>query len=409
MMESSQGEKRHHRFPAPSNAKKSRMACERPEYNISSFPALKACLPDSFDYHVCEYSGVGDVGDHHSYTATLRMALLQEDQVKLWLKAHSVTWRVDRTVPGKGQKVLFKVEYRCQHNTRPRRQSQGPTKNTDCPAKMNITVLRTHVSRGRQSRSTDPHLPDFPTVVWIRSEHNHNISTAAALRHRDVGDAARAKLRRLFEAGHSPSSALDALKCDLQLEYGDDYVFASADRALCPTLEFCYRLYHQLSRQELGGVKTMKTMKTMKTAKTMKMAADGVPLLEKLDSTCDELCALVCSRDELRGPASAFIQTFDRIKHDPSMLAAALHTFGHQGAVKRPSQRALCRTSSRAEPAAETHPASAAGQAAKLEERWRPAAGGALNTPASQDHGVQTAETDGLEQAVDMSRSNAKS
>ena len=78
-------------------------------------------------------------------------------------------------------------------------------------------------------------------MVSICSDHNHNIKVAEALSYRDVGDKAREKLIKLFEAGHSPSSALDLLKRDLQEEHGDNYLVAAANRELCPTLEFCYR------------------------------------------------------------------------------------------------------------------------------------------------------------------------
>ncbi|KAJ8366669.1 hypothetical protein AAFF_G00345510 [Aldrovandia affinis] len=47
-------------------------------------------------------------------------------------------------------------------------------------------------------------------------------------------------LTRLFEIGHSPTSALAVLKNDLQAEYGEKYIYASADRAICPDLQFCY-------------------------------------------------------------------------------------------------------------------------------------------------------------------------
>ncbi|KAK0149276.1 hypothetical protein N1851_010189 [Merluccius polli] len=174
---------------------------------------------------VCDYKTISETGDHVNFRATLRMTLSTEDEIKLWLKSHTVTWRVDRTDPGKGQKVIFKVDFRCQHKTRPRgiEKVPGRSKNTNCPAKMTVTLLPT-------LKSTDPHMPTFPTIVTICSDHNHNIYVADALRHRKVGD--KTKGTKLFEAGHSPNSALDVLKYDLQVEHGDDYVFATADRAI---------------------------------------------------------------------------------------------------------------------------------------------------------------------------------
>ena len=56
-----------------------------------------------------------------------------------------------------------------------------------------------------------------------------------------MGDKAREKLIKLFEAGYNPSSALEVLKIDLQVEHGENYAAAVGNKELCPTLEFCYR------------------------------------------------------------------------------------------------------------------------------------------------------------------------
>lgn len=127
-------------------------------------------------------------------------------------------------------------------------------------------------------RSNDPHIPTYPASVRLYNVHNHNIFIAEALRHRDVGFKAIETLTQLFEIGHSPTSALAALKSVLLAEHGNKYVYASADRALCPDLQFCYRyvkmylifksvfltdlcsktisllcrLYHKVNKQEIG-------------------------------------------------------------------------------------------------------------------------------------------------------------
>ncbi|KAK0131669.1 hypothetical protein N1851_014550 [Merluccius polli] len=130
---------------------------------------------------------------------------------------------------------------------------------------MTVTLLRTQVSRGRQ--------------ITICNDHNHNIYVADAVRHRDVGDKTKGKLTKLFEAGHSPSSALDVLKYDLQVEHGDDYVFATADRALCPTLEYCYSCSHQIFCQEYGS------------SEGVEMAVALERQIEQYDIECRDQCA----------------------------------------------------------------------------------------------------------------------
>ncbi|XP_062391790.1 uncharacterized protein LOC134079728 [Sardina pilchardus] len=75
---------------------------------------------------------------------------------------------------------------------------------------------------------------------------------AEAMGYRDVAPETTQKLEALFQSGHSPSSALSTLKYDLQEEKGDAYVFASADRSICPDLSFCFRLYYNIFKKAYG-------------------------------------------------------------------------------------------------------------------------------------------------------------
>ncbi|XP_071500591.1 uncharacterized protein [Diadema antillarum] len=106
----------------------------------------------------------------------------------------------------------------------------------------------------KHSRSKDSHLEEgLLFIVTLNYAHNHPLSCADALRRNDVSEATKEKLRSLFEHGHSPSSALDLLKYDLQEEHGDNYIYASADRSICPDIQFCYRLYAKIFRKQYGA------------------------------------------------------------------------------------------------------------------------------------------------------------
>ena len=70
-----------------------------------------------------------------------------------------------------------------------------------------------------------------PTLVTLAWTHNHSISTSSALKHRDVNPETCRKLQELFEHAHSPSSALNILEIELQMEDPEKFVTQSADRA----------------------------------------------------------------------------------------------------------------------------------------------------------------------------------
>ena len=91
-------------------------------------------------------------------------------------------------------------------------------------------------------RSTDQHMADgYLLYVNLRSDHNHRLACADALRKRDVSAFTIERLTALFERGHSPSSALDTMKYDLQEEEGEHYFLSAADRSIVPDVQFCYR------------------------------------------------------------------------------------------------------------------------------------------------------------------------
>ncbi|KAM7394498.1 hypothetical protein PAMP_021298 [Pampus punctatissimus] len=162
-----------------------RFPCTTPSINMDQHPELMDFLPKDYQYHVCRYKAVSQSSsDDVSFEATVRMSLQSKEEILVWLKCMAVTWRVAYTRPSKGQKIIYKADYRCQHNTKPSKSIPKVgrvSKNTDCPAKLKVTLVRTEVSNGQRSRSTDPHIPDYPTLVDISNIHNHNIHVVNAL------------------------------------------------------------------------------------------------------------------------------------------------------------------------------------------------------------------------------------
>lgn len=90
-------------------------------------------------------------------------------------------------------------------------------------------------------RSEDPHIMEGFFKISLRNDHNHQVSYAEALKNRHVWLDTSNKLQALFQNGHSPSSALDTLKFDLQEQEGENYIYTAVDRSACPDLQFCYR------------------------------------------------------------------------------------------------------------------------------------------------------------------------
>ncbi|XP_011669803.2 uncharacterized protein LOC105440902 [Strongylocentrotus purpuratus] len=216
---------------------------------------LRAILPDDLvqDIHVCSF----DDDDGPNFSATFRLKTKTIDSWQQWLSAFQetkVTWRVKTTMPACGRSVIFKKQYRCQHGQQRNKQySHFHPKNTNCVSTMTVTIRKTEYSRKRQSRSLDTHMPEWPTQVVIAWNHNHVLDIPASLKYRDVGEDAVKNLQELFEQGHSPQTALTILHSDMQVDDPEGYITKSADRAVCPDLQFCYRLYYHIFKQKYGA------------------------------------------------------------------------------------------------------------------------------------------------------------
>ncbi|XP_067250273.1 uncharacterized protein si:dkey-75a21.2 isoform X1 [Chanodichthys erythropterus] len=219
---------------------------------------VEKILPPGYIHLLCHHELLEMSGDVENFRAALKLQLITEEQVQRWLedfqKTSALTWRKSRTYPDSGRYNKYRVDLRCQHKTYS--SSSKTSKNTNCPATM-FLILKRYMYE-RKSRSGDPHIEEgYFLHVNLRNEHNHRLNTAEVMRWRDVSNDTIEKLQQLYKSGHSPSSALKTIKYNLQEEEGDNYIYAIADRSICPDLQFCYRLYYKLfqkSYAEPAGV-----------------------------------------------------------------------------------------------------------------------------------------------------------
>jgi len=190
----------------------------------------------------------------------------------------------------------------------------------------------------------------LPTRLNIKWRHSHPLMSADILRRRDVSPKVAEKFRELFAAGHSPASALESHKQDLQLVDSDSYAAKVADRFHCPDLQWCYRLYYKLVKTEYGalsdlqdgdGHPTITATETLLTDTALnqqlstssvteteesadKVAEVRIELTQILDTLSDKL-----QQDPATylGAVKAFVRNFNNIK-STSALLSAMHCFG---------------------------------------------------------------------------------
>ncbi|PIK35826.1 hypothetical protein BSL78_27344, partial [Apostichopus japonicus] len=241
-------------------------------------------LPPQYHHFICKHV---DGKSAIQGETTIRLSLRKEEYVSQWLKdfqdSSYMTWRKSKPYPDSGRYNSYKSILRCRHNTR-QSQTKCITKNTNCPATMTLRLKRMEHSRNRKSRSKDPHMQNengLPFIVSLRNQHNHPIFCADAMRRRPVSNETIKALEELYGKGHSPSSALDSIKSDLQENHGDDYVLVSGDRSICPDVQFCYRLYYKMFQKAYGA------------ATGVQMLVDMEERLSLFNSNFKETCAVM--------------------------------------------------------------------------------------------------------------------
>ncbi|XP_043199331.1 uncharacterized protein LOC122369031 [Amphibalanus amphitrite] len=195
-----------------------------------------------------------------------------------------------------GQRVVYWARLRCHHDvpekpSRPRKNQSA--KDTGCPLRLKVTVANIP----KRNRSTDPCAAYELRVTCNKKPHNHAVDNAAALRHRRVSELTKARLMELFQHHHSPSTALETLKLQLQEEHGSAYPSVAADRAIVPDRMAVYYLYYKHCRERYPAStqeETMDLIRHMKDVRTAVSVEDGetviaavTPLMERVHTLPD--------------------------------------------------------------------------------------------------------------------------
>ncbi|KAI8485675.1 hypothetical protein Bbelb_365090 [Branchiostoma belcheri] len=204
-------------------------------------------LPDDYTYKITTLRGTSS-----KFLATISTTDITEDNYKNWLTEYDAinnTCMRLKTTKTQTSCYLMRKYYRCQHNTRKwcpskdpqRKLATNPTarvKNTNCPFQLALKI------------STEG-----CTTIDIHWEHNHSFCTLEASNFKDLSEETTAKVYKLYEAGHTPSTARQQFLKDIRRECEDDITYhqRKADRAITPRRRDFSHLYTQFGKENYGG------------------------------------------------------------------------------------------------------------------------------------------------------------
>ncbi|XP_073416022.1 uncharacterized protein [Dendrobates tinctorius] len=244
---------------------------------------FKDILPSGYDYHVASFKEGENEG---WFQAKVRTKICAKEEAEEWLQrfqqSSHTDLRVSQTFKDNTVKVVFKKTFRCHNNTRANFKSSATKlchkKHTNCGATLSISVRNTAMKR-----SKDKLLSTHPCVICINHEHNHAICAADALRFRRPSPEVEEVFRILFAKGHSPSTALQSYKFDLQEQGGDQAFPILSDRSKCPDIHWCYQRYYSTCQRKYGPPARLEMISSLK----------------KLIDTCNNSCGSACAKMEL--------------------------------------------------------------------------------------------------------------
>ncbi|XP_078686972.1 uncharacterized protein LOC144919399 [Branchiostoma floridae x Branchiostoma belcheri] len=204
-------------------------------------------LPDDCTYKVTTLRGTSA-----KFHARILTADLTKENYKDWLAEYDAinnTCTKLKTTKSQTTGYLLQNYYRCHHNTRKwcpskdpqRKLTTNPTarvKNTNCPFQLVLKI------------STEG-----CTTIDIHWEHNHSVCTLEASNFKDLSEETIEKVYKLFESGHTPSTARQQFLKDIRRECKDDITYhqRKADRAITPRRRDFSHLYAQFGKENYGG------------------------------------------------------------------------------------------------------------------------------------------------------------
>ena len=220
---------------------------EKDEKTEADEEIVRKFLPPYYSYHITHFKSLATHSflgaSPFAFEAELQVNLKNESEMRAWVaqlgEHQKTTWRVTRGQKGKGKRIKCSLYFHCQHHTKSHLKGKkrlanegkptGPRdKNTICPSILRIKLA------GTQHLSPTNLYYSHPCKVFLCYTHNHPITSAAPLSHRDIAETTKIKLYQYFSNGDSPAAAIHKLRHHLKDKRKHGYEVALSDRRCNP-------------------------------------------------------------------------------------------------------------------------------------------------------------------------------
>ena len=202
---------------------------------------------DKYEYGIKSFENLGSL----SFVSSFSINLKDKDEFETWLSEFHLKGRVQFTTRNStsctGKYRLLQYTMHCLHNVQGGK--TGVRKHTSCPTTLKVFIRPPH-KRPRTVVYDSQH----PCEITLKWNHNHPIFAADVLRRQKVLSDVDLKLESLFRNCHSPSTALECIKMEIEdnLLSEDQLEMKLADQSIRPDYFHCHYVFKKLIKKEYG-------------------------------------------------------------------------------------------------------------------------------------------------------------
>ena len=151
-------------------------------------------------------------------------------------------------------RTLAYARRKCQHQVRKRhlkgtdelKKDKVKDKNTKCEASITFSLAK--------HDHQEDNCQEYPLQITINFTHNHPVLAASAWSFHPVNDDTKAAIIKLFQEGHSASSAYHNYKKSLVEKYKSGFIQISADTSIMPKYQWFFRQFQSYMKENYGGI-----------------------------------------------------------------------------------------------------------------------------------------------------------
>ena len=201
-------------------------------------------MTEYYEYKLVSFVEIESAAD--VFKAVFRVNVQTREQFVEWRNAFqskSITQYTIRKTQAATKFSIFHQYLCCHHNVHKGKVRKDKHKHTVCPTQLNVKIIEVHKTQSK-----------YPCMITLTWNHNHPINAADVVRRQTVNTETDAKLEYLYEHGHTPISARQFIRIELEdtLENNESLHYKLASRSIYPDYHHCEYIFKRLFGKRYG-------------------------------------------------------------------------------------------------------------------------------------------------------------